>query len=34
MSEFVMVDPGDLYLPPSRAQGADPAKLEAIIGMS
>ncbi len=27
MSEFVMVDPGDLYLPPSRAQGADPGKL-------
>jgi hypothetical protein len=27
MSEFVMVDPGELYLPPSRAQGADPGKL-------
>lgn len=27
MSEFVMVDPGDLYLPPSRDQGADPVKL-------
>ncbi|HUE72570.1 MAG TPA: hypothetical protein VMP01_16920 [Pirellulaceae bacterium] len=27
MSEFVHVDPGELYLPPSRAQGADPAKL-------
>jgi hypothetical protein len=27
MSEFVMVDPGDLYLPPSRAQGTDPGKL-------
>jgi len=27
MSEYVLVDPGDLYLPPSRAQGADPVKL-------
>jgi len=27
MPEFIDVDPGDLYLPPSRAQGADPAKL-------
>lgn len=27
MSEFVWVDPAELYLPPSRPQGADPAKL-------
>ena len=27
MSEFLAVDPGDLFLPPSRSQGADPAKL-------
>jgi len=27
MSEFIAVDPGQLYLPPSRSQGADPAKL-------
>lgn len=27
MSEFIQVDPGELYLPPSRAQGADPVKL-------
>src|SRR5438067_564818 len=27
MSEFLAVDPGELYLPPSRSQGADPAKL-------
>jgi hypothetical protein len=27
MGEYLEVDPGDLYLPPSRPQGADPAKL-------
>jgi hypothetical protein len=27
MSEFIDVDPGELYLPPSRPQGADPYKL-------
>jgi hypothetical protein len=27
MPEFIEVDPGDLHLPPSRAQGADPGKL-------
>jgi hypothetical protein len=27
MPEFIDVDPGDLHLPPSRLQGADPAKL-------
>lgn len=27
MSEFIDVDPDELYLPPSRAQGADPGKL-------
>jgi hypothetical protein len=27
MSEFIDVDPGDLHLPPSRSQGADPGKL-------
>jgi hypothetical protein len=27
MPEFIDVDPGDLHLPPSRAQGADPGKL-------
>jgi hypothetical protein len=27
MSEFIDVDPGELYLPPSRPQGADPGKL-------
>lgn len=27
MSEFIDVDPGDLHLPPSRAQGAEPMKL-------
>ena len=27
MSELIAVDPGDLYLPPSRSQGADPGKL-------
>jgi hypothetical protein len=26
MSEFIDVDPGELHLPPSRAQGADPGK--------
>jgi len=27
MPEFMEVDPGELHLPPSRAQGADPGKL-------
>ena len=27
MPEFISVDPGELFLPPSRCQGADPAKL-------
>jgi len=27
MREFITVDPGELYLPPSRFQGADPGKL-------
>src|ERR1700676_1145830 len=27
MSEFIDVDPGEWYVPPSRAQGADPGKL-------
>src|SRR5436190_22420702 len=27
MSEFIDVDPGELHLPPSRPQGADPFKL-------
>jgi hypothetical protein len=27
MAEFLDVDPGELYLPPSRRQGADPGKL-------
>ena len=27
MPEFIDVDPGELYLPPSRSQGADPGKL-------
>jgi hypothetical protein len=27
MAEFIDVDPAELYLPPSRLQGADPAKL-------
>ena len=27
MSEFIEVDPAELYLPPSRSQGADPGKL-------
>ncbi len=27
MSEFIDVDPGELHLPPSRSQGADPGKL-------
>ena len=27
MPEFIDVDPGELYLPPGRKQGADPAKL-------
>lgn len=27
MREFIEIDPGELHLPPSRSQGADPAKL-------
>jgi hypothetical protein len=27
MPEFIDVDPGELHLPPSRVQGADPGKL-------
>ena len=27
MREFITVDPRELYLPPSRSQGADPGKL-------
>lgn len=27
MPEFFEVDPGELYLPPTRSQGADPGKL-------
>ena len=27
MSEFIDVDPAELHVPPSRAQGADPGKL-------
>ncbi len=27
MREFLSVDPADLFLPPGRSQGADPAKL-------
>ena len=27
MSELMQVDPGDLFLPPSRSQGVDPFKL-------
>jgi hypothetical protein len=27
MAEFIDVDPSELYLPPSRRQGADPGKL-------
>jgi hypothetical protein len=27
MSELIEVDPGDLHLPPSRSEGADPGKL-------
>ncbi len=27
MSEFIEVDPAELYLPPSRSQGADPGNL-------
>ena len=32
MAEFIDVDPGELYLPPSRRQGADPGKLARQIG--
>jgi hypothetical protein len=31
MPEFLDVDPGELHLPPSRAQGADPGKLAGQI---
>jgi hypothetical protein len=31
MPEFIDVDPGELHLPPSRAQGADPGKLATQI---
>lgn len=31
MTEFVKVDPGDLFLPRSREEGADPAKLNRQI---
>jgi hypothetical protein len=27
MTEFIDADPGELHLPPSRSQGADPTKL-------
>ena len=27
MPEFIEVDPGELYLPPTRSQGAEPGKL-------
>jgi hypothetical protein len=41
MAEFVEVDPSELYLPPSRSQGADPGKLarqiakhgDSLVGM-
>ncbi|MFO0969949.1 MAG: hypothetical protein U0793_30720 [Gemmataceae bacterium] len=41
MPEFIDVDPSELYLPPSRAQGADPGKLarqiskhgDSLVGM-
>ena len=32
MPEFIQVDPGELHLPPSRPQGADPGKLARQIG--
>jgi hypothetical protein len=32
MPEFLDVDPCELYLPPSRRQGADPSKLTRQIG--
>jgi hypothetical protein len=31
MPEFIDVDPGELHLPPSRSQGADPGKLSRQI---
>ncbi len=31
MSELIEVDPGELYLPASRSEGADPAKLQRQI---
>jgi len=33
MSEFIDVDPGELHLPPSRKQGADPGKLARQIAL-
>lgn len=41
MPEFIEVDPGELHLPPSRSQGADPGKLarqiathgDSLVGM-
>jgi hypothetical protein len=41
MPEFIDVDPGECHLPPSRSQGADPAKLarqiarhgDSLVGM-
>jgi hypothetical protein len=32
MAEFIEVEPGELYLPPSRRQGADAGKLARQIG--
>ncbi len=33
MPEYIDVDPGELHLPPSRAQGADPFKLTRQIAL-
>src|SRR5437868_1042469 len=33
MAEFINVDPGELRLPPSRSQGADPKKLSRQIAL-
>lgn len=33
MPDFRDIDPGGLHLPPSRFQGADPAKLQRQIGL-
>lgn len=33
MPEFIDVDPAELYLPPSRSQGADPKKLSRQISL-